>query len=211
MGLFVSIPHSSPVITPVPNSSPSSPTTGLSSLTSLASHTRRLGNLLRRLRRARLADIEEGLSFDISVVPAAEAAAHVAQPSGPSGRRRALLIGISYCGELLNTHQDVDRYRNVLIDTHATTPSNFITFILYWDFEATYGYRPEDIVMLKDDPALPDHFQPTRENIVSNIYILFFLDPICMGLTLDFGRTLASGIEESRCECGSWGPFQVSL
>jgi hypothetical protein len=65
--------------------------------------------------------------------------------------------------------------------------------------------------MVKDDPAFPDHLQPTRENIVSNIYIYFFPDPICMGLTLDFGRALASGIEESRCECGSWGPFHVSL
>jgi hypothetical protein len=150
MGLFVSIPHSTPVITHVPNSLPSPPTTELSSLTSsLASHTRRLGGLLRRLRRARLADIEEGLPSDNSVVPAAEAAAHVAQPSSPSGRRRALLIGISYRGELLNTHQDVDRYRNVLI--------------------ATYGYRAEDIVMVKDDPGFPDHLQPTRENILREL------------------------------------------
>ena len=45
-----------------------------------------------------------------------------AQPSIQFGRHRALLVGISY-RELLNTHQDVDRYRNVLIGTHAATPS----------------------------------------------------------------------------------------
>ena len=33
--------------------------------------------------------------------------------------------------------------------------------------EAAYGYRPEDITVLKDDPAIPIHLQPTRENIVS--------------------------------------------
>lgn len=35
----------------------------------------------------------------------------------PNGRRRALLIGIAYHGELLNTHRDVDRYRDVLLGT----------------------------------------------------------------------------------------------
>lgn len=59
-------------------------------------HSSGLGNLLRRLTcsHVRLADIElEGLFIDIS-----------------------------YCGELLNAHQDVDRYRNVLICAHASTP-----------------------------------------------------------------------------------------
>ena len=130
------VPHSSPVLTScprrrpdtnthVPNSLPPPPSTGLSSFSSsLASHTRRLGNLLRRLTCSpvRLADIEEGLPSDNNVVPAVEEMAQVAQPSVQSGRRRALLIGISYGGELLNTHQDVDRYRNVLIGTHAATP-----------------------------------------------------------------------------------------
>lgn len=136
MGLFVSISHSYPLSTlfprrqpdsnaHVPNSLPSPPSTGLSSLTSsLASHTRRLGSLLRRLTcgRFRPTDIEEGVppANNAGVVPVAEAAtAQVAQlSSAPSGRRRALLIGISYHGELLNTHQDVDRYRDVLIGTH---------------------------------------------------------------------------------------------
>jgi hypothetical protein len=30
----------------------------------------------------------------------------------------------------------------------------------------TYGYSPEDITILKDDPQLPDHFQPTFVNMV---------------------------------------------
>ena len=131
MGLFVSLPHSSPVLTffprrradtdaHVPNSLPSPPSTAISSLTSsLASHTRRLGKLLRRLTcgRIRPTDIEEGLpsTNNAGVVPVAEKVAQVAQLSAPSGRRRALLIGISYRGELLNTHKDVDRYRDVLI------------------------------------------------------------------------------------------------
>jgi hypothetical protein len=89
---------------------------------SLASHTRHLGRLLRRLACGRIhsTDIEEGLPpiNNGAVAPVAEATAQVAQLSAPSGRRRALLIGISYRGELLNTHQDVDRYRDVLIGTH---------------------------------------------------------------------------------------------
>ena len=52
------------------------------------------------------------------VAPVAEATAQVAQLSVPSGRRLALLIGISYRGKLLNKHQNVDRYRDVLIGTH---------------------------------------------------------------------------------------------
>ena len=31
----------------------------------------------------------------------------------------------------------------------------------------TYGYAPQDIVVLKDDPSLPEHLQPTRVNMVS--------------------------------------------
>ncbi len=45
----------------------------------------------------------------------------------------------------------------------------------YWAFEAAYGYQPEDITVLKDDPAFADRLQPTRENIVSAL--LFFLGP----------------------------------
>ena len=61
----------------------------------------------------RLTDVEEGLPPDCATA----AAARVAHPPAfhSSARRRALLIGISYHGELLNTHQDVDRHRDVLI------------------------------------------------------------------------------------------------
>ena len=37
-------------------------------------------------------------------------------------------------------------------------------------FEATYGHRPKDITVLKDDPAFAIHLQPTRENIVSTLF-----------------------------------------
>jgi hypothetical protein len=64
----------------------------------------------------RLADIEEG------ILPAGDRTEDtetvVAQGiprCGSSSRQRALLIGISYNGELLNTHKDVDRYRDVLL------------------------------------------------------------------------------------------------
>lgn len=32
----------------------------------------------------------------------------------------------------------------------------------------TYGYSPEDIVVLMDDPTLPEHSQPTRVNMVES-------------------------------------------
>jgi len=32
---------------------------------------------------------------------------------------------------------------------------------------AIYDYRPEDVVVLKDDPKLPGLLQPTRVNVVS--------------------------------------------
>ncbi len=67
-----------------------------------------------------LTDVEEGLvPPDNPAAAAAAVAAQVAQLSNPatssSTRRRALLVGITYHGELLNTHQDVDRYRDVLM------------------------------------------------------------------------------------------------
>jgi len=68
-----------------------------------------------------LTDVEEGLvppDNPAAAAAAAAVAAQVAQLSNPatsSTRRRALLVGIAYHGELLNTHQDVDRYRDVLI------------------------------------------------------------------------------------------------
>jgi len=98
----------------------------------------------------RLTDVEEGL---VPPDNSAAVAAQVAQLSNPatstSTRRRALLVGIAYHGELLNTHQDVDRYRDVLI--------------------ASYGYQLEDITVLKDDHAFEDHLQPTRENILREL------------------------------------------
>jgi len=73
-------------------------------------------------------------------------------------KRRALLIGITYTGPhnkwspLDGPYGDVDRYRDLLI--------------------ATYGYRPEDIVVLKDQPELPAHHQPTRVNMIRELKAL---------------------------------------
>jgi len=110
----------------------------------------------------RLTDVEEGLPPDCAIAAAAQVAQ--SRTFHSSARRRALLIGISYHGELLNTHQDVDRYRDVLIGklyaARAHHPQLMFT-------TAKYGYRPEDIIILKDDPAFDHHLQPTRENIVS--------------------------------------------
>jgi hypothetical protein len=106
-------PLSTPI--PPPSSARWSPLTS-----SLASHTRRLAKRLYRLTGMggiRLTDVEEGLAPPDN--SAAAVAAQVAQLSNPatstSTRRRALLVGIAYHGELLNTHQDIDRYRDVLI------------------------------------------------------------------------------------------------
>ena len=82
-------------------------------------------------------------------------------------------------------------------------------------FEATYGYRPEDITVLKDDPAFAIHLQRTRENIVSTLFFLLpflpFPSPMYVRPTLDFGRSLSAQIEGPRCECGSRGSFHVPL
>jgi len=71
-----------------------------------------------------------------------------------TSKRRALLVGISYqrTGEwevLEGTHMDVRRFRQLLIKT--------------------YGYAEEDIIVLKDDPNLPDLSQPTRDNMIREL------------------------------------------
>lgn len=86
-------------------------------------HATRLANLFRwPCDGIRLDDIEEGLSL-----PTNDARTRDSHTDAdvPNGRCRALLIGIAYRGELLNTHTDVDRYRDVLL---GTCPS------LFWDF-----------------------------------------------------------------------------
>ena len=39
----------------------------------------------------------------------------------------------------------------------------------------TYGYYPEAITVLRDDPDLSDHFQPTRVNMVIQPYTSFWV------------------------------------
>jgi len=199
MGNFVSLTGSYPTATPAlfprrrdditintyePKLPPAIPTRPPSSSVwcyplacSLASRTRRLVKRLCRLTGMggiHLTDVEEGLPPDCATA----AAAQVAQPPtfSSSARRRALLIGISYHGELLNTHQDVDRYRDVLIGKFIAAGTHHPQLMsIYWCTIATYGYRPEDITLLKDDPAFDHHLQPTRENIVSPPPLFFFV------------------------------------
>ena len=54
--------------------------------------------------------------------------------------------------------------------------------------EVTYGYRPEDITVLKDDPDFPIHLQPTRENIVSPFILFYFhRSSLARSVWTDFG------------------------
>ncbi|KAI0261894.1 caspase domain-containing protein [Gloeopeniophorella convolvens] len=105
-----------------------------------------LGSVLPWPRRIRLPDEEEGGAPD-STGGVLAAAGSVARSR--LGVRRALLVGISYRGELLNTHKDVDRYSTLLLDS--------------------YGYALEDVVVMKDDPNLPADLQPTRENLLREL------------------------------------------
>lgn len=88
----------------------------------------RAGRLIKLLRwpttsRTRVADVEEGLLPDGDRTKDTEAVVAEGVPQcGLSSRRRALLIGISYNGELLNTHKDVDQYRDVLLGLPRISP-----------------------------------------------------------------------------------------
>jgi hypothetical protein len=44
----------------------------------------------------------------------------------------------------------------------------------------TYGYRPEDVCVLKDDPDpdFPEHSQPTRANIVRDNQVITILQSV---------------------------------
>lgn len=192
MGNFTSSSCSTPSRpTTIPSPSPPPPTPShrkdQTTLTStLTAHATRLAHPF-RLSSTRLDDIEEGLSLTVNDT---DARGPHADAEVFNGRRRALLIGIAYNGELSNTHKDVDRYRDMLLGTLSLfcfyrflfsplallSLTFFIVSLLLFFFVSaasadtstgTYGYRAEDVVVLKDDPALPGHLQPTRENIVS--------------------------------------------
>jgi ankyrin repeat protein len=90
---------------------------------------------------------------------------------GPTPKRRALLVGISYHDStspmwepLAGPHVDVENFRELLICMYFI-PGSALATNLYPD---TYGYSPEDIVLLKDDPSFPNQMQPTRFNIVES-------------------------------------------
>ncbi|KAI9510660.1 caspase domain-containing protein [Russula earlei] len=81
----------------------------------------------------------------------------VDKKDGPAMRRRALLVGITYSNaktwsELDGPHDDVDRYQKLLL--------------------SVYGYRPEDIVVLKDLQEFPEHSRPTRVNMLRELKAL---------------------------------------
>ena len=86
-------------------------------------------------------------------------------------KRRALLVGISYTSPwntwppLDEPHGDVDQYRDLLVSEYSHVYS--IRFPL--TLVDTYGYRPEDIVVLKDLPEFPEQSKPTRVNMVREI------------------------------------------
>jgi hypothetical protein len=93
------------------------------------------------------------------------------KPEVPAKRRKALLVGISYSSPsntwspLDGPHGDVDRFKDLLLSALITHLFHSLPIQL---FAATYGYPPEDIVVLKDLPELPDS-HPTRVNMVRDI------------------------------------------
>jgi hypothetical protein len=137
MGNFVSSSCSAssrPTTTP-PASLPSPPSPSYhndrTTLTSaLTAHATRFAHLFRD--RIHLDDIEDGLSL-----PADDTKTRVphAEADVLDGRRRALLIGIAYHGELLNTHKDVDRYRDLLLGTPSLL---CFTFFPHWFYCLTF-------------------------------------------------------------------------
>jgi hypothetical protein len=72
--------------------------------------------------------------------------------------------------------------------------------MLCWNFEVLYGYRSEDITVLKDDPGFADHLQPTRENIVSTFFSFSPLD----------GCARLSGPNLDGADFGFWAGFSCA-
>lgn len=116
-------------------------------------------------------------------------------PSPPQSlclKKKALLIGIQNYdtptaqedgkvdapveGQLKGPHVDVRHMRQLLLGKvfHRHHPQWFlhIRSLLWPD---CYGYKPDDITVLIDD-GLPEHIQPTQENLVS----LSVLVSICL-------------------------------
>ena len=128
MGNFASSSFSASSSRPTTTSSPlpPPPLSHRTTLTStLTAYTTRFAHLFRIADgRIRLDDVEEGDTSARGPHPDTDVL---------DGRRRALLIGIAYNGELPNTHKDIDRYRDVLLGT----PSLFCVlafFFPHWCF-----------------------------------------------------------------------------
>jgi hypothetical protein len=97
---------------------------------------------------------------------------------GPIPKRRALLVGIDYrystdpiWTPLDDTHGDVDRFLELLICVYIIHQSHFLWPLI--PVPGTYGYSPEDIVVLKDDPSFSNRLQPTRANMVESYSLSF--------------------------------------
>jgi len=90
------------------------------------------------------------------------------QKSSHIGKRKAVLIGIRYKGDdiLEGTHADVDRFKELLLRTSAGCHYLLIGTRACAD---TYGYREQDIAVLKDDSTCPPQLLPTKRNIVSEL------------------------------------------
>ncbi|KAI0277926.1 caspase domain-containing protein [Russula aff. rugulosa BPL654] len=106
-----------------------------------------------------------------------------------SHKHRALLVGITYTSpsntwaELNGPHEDVDRYRDLLI--------------------STYGYRPGDIVVLKDLPGFPEQSKPTRVNMIRDLKALVSgAEP---GDTFTFFYSGHSDQQDARSDLGEEG------
>lgn len=93
------------------------------------------------------------------------------KPKDVQTKRRALLVGITYTNpwntwsQLDGPHDDVDQYQGLLLSAYSHT-----AFIRFASIRVdTYGYRPEDIVVLKDLADFPEERKPTEVNMVRDI------------------------------------------
>jgi hypothetical protein len=151
-----------------------------------SSRLRRRGGTSDPIRHERLPDVEG----DLCEPDDAEGSLRGDKAKGTTPKRRALLVGISYRHSPSNewehldgTHVDVERFRELLISAymrasvaailHALLPPVLILVL------ETYGYSPEDITVLKDNPELPDSSQPSRDNMVIEPH-----SPFCARLAL---------------------------
>jgi hypothetical protein len=89
-------------------------------------------------------------------------------------KHRGLLVGISYkynssdlWTQLEGPHTDIDDFQKLLTGAYLSRTSRPRHLPWYSSFiPETYKYASDDIIVLKDDPELPEDRQPTRDNMV---------------------------------------------